>query len=296
MAEPRQFNFDSGQRSVATNPVRRRRTWMWVVVSLVLHGAIILFALSGAARGGKAELLGTLDVTVVGPVSAGRPDGDTADADAKPVEKSPPSPLARPPAPERAPPRPEELPEPAKPAEAPKTQPLPQEADAAPLRPSPPPPPPEKKPPAPPRPTAAPAPKAEPRVARPSRRGVKNAPLGQTASLGSPTGGERLGHTDTDDGSGLLDVNLNPRFRIPPSPPHYPRASIAREEEGVVLVRALVDPAGAPQRVMVFKSSGYPNLDDAALEAVRRWRFEPMIRGGRTVVSWVQVPVRFRLN
>ncbi|MCW5772172.1 MAG: energy transducer TonB [Rhodospirillaceae bacterium] len=83
---------------------------------------------------------------------------------------------------------------------------------------------------------------------------------------------------------------------MPPAPPRYPRISIAREEEGVVLVRALVNPAGTPQRVVVFRSSGYPNLDEAAIDAVRGWRFEPMVRGGRAVVAWVQVPVRFRLN
>ena len=94
---------------------------------------------------------------------------------------------------------------------------------------------------------------------------------------------------------GHLDAQ-RPRFRAPPVPPVYPRQSIARDEEGVVLVRALVDPSGAPQRVLVHKGSGFPLLDDAALEAVRRWRFEPMIRDGRATSAWVQVPVRFRLN
>jgi protein TonB len=125
---------------------------------------------------------------------------------------------------------------------------------------------------------------------------VKQAPKGQTASLGAPTGGDRLGRSDSDDTGGLLNVNFNPRFRAPPSPPVYPRQSIERDEEGVVLVRALVDPSGAPQRVLIHKGSGFRLLDEAALEAVRRWRFEPMVRDGRATSAWVQVPVRFRLN
>ncbi len=94
----------------------------------------------------------------------------------------------------------------------------------------------------------------------------------------------------------MLSVNLRPRFRSPPPPPVYPKPSIEREEEGVVLVRALVDPAGAPQRVVIWQSSGFALLDEAALEAVQGWRFEPMVRDGRAAASWVQVPVRFRLN
>jgi protein TonB len=129
-----------------------------------------------------------------------------------------------------------------------------------------------------------------------ARQGPREAPPGQTASLGAPRGGERLGRSDSDDTAGVVAVNVNPRFRQPPAPPHYPKLSIERDEEGTVLVRALVDASGAPQRIVVFKSSGYPLLDEAALKAVQGWRFEPMLRDGRAVAAWVQVPVRFRLN
>jgi protein TonB len=181
--------------------------------------------------------------------------------------------------------------------------PPPQKAEA-PLEPTPP-----KTAAAPPRPEAPPAtaatqvpprPKAAREPAKPAlaaaRQGRREAPPGQTASLGAPNGGERLGRSNSDDTGGVINVNVNPRFRQPPPPPHYPKLSIERDEEGVVLVRALVDPSGAPQRVVIWKSSGYPLLDEAALKAVQGWRFEPMLREGRAIVSWVQVPVRFRLN
>jgi protein TonB len=155
--------------------------------------------------------------------------------------------------------------------------------------------------PPPPRPKSAPAAKATPSAkttekAAAPKQGIKRAVEGQTASLGAPTGGDRLGRSENDGASGVLNVNLNPRFRQPPPPPRYPRLSVERDEEGVVLVRAYVDPAGAPQRVIVFRSSGFPLLDDAALKAVQGWRFEPMVRDGRATAAWVQVPVRFRLN
>ena len=50
MAEPRPFQFDSRQRSVGAGGGKRRIAWPWIALSLAVHGAIILFALMGAAR------------------------------------------------------------------------------------------------------------------------------------------------------------------------------------------------------------------------------------------------------
>ncbi len=356
MAEQRPFQFDSRQRSVGATAGKRCIAWPWIALSLAVHGAIILFALMGAARGGHTELLGTIEVTVVGAPSAGDPASRSADGELE--TKSEPAALPRPAAPRETPsesaaiplpaaapeaaPRPpstDAAPPPKQPerAEPPDALALPRQAspaeaapqeprtvnDAAPQRPETaapaPPPSPRQAAPAeqasaeprlaaalpptapelpltPPPPPQAKAPSAAAAPAKPARAGVKQAPKGQTASLGTPTGGDRFGRGDTDNTAGLLNVNLNPRFRAPPAPPVYPRQSIARDEEGVVLVRALVDPLGVPQRVVVHKGSGFPLLDDAALEAVRRWRFEPMVRDGRATSAWVQVPVRFRLN
>jgi protein TonB len=328
MAEPRPFQFDAKQRSVGAAASRRRSTWPWIALSLALHGALVLFALVGAARGGHTELLGTFEVTVVGTPSEGDPDSRSAEGDTE--TKPEPATVPRPETPPDAPPSPavpqaptmpqpnaaQPTPEPRRSETEPPKRPeiaappdpnaLPRKierAEAAPVEPrrnedaqAP------KPPPSP----AAAMPASLPRAKTPReaaspakpapRAGLKQAPPGQTASLGSPNGGERLGRSDTDDTSGMLNINLNPRFRAPPAPPIYPRQSIERDEEGVVLVRAFVDPTGAPQRVMVWKGSGYPLLDEAALKAVQGWRFEPMLREGRATASWVQVPVRFRLN
>ena len=48
--------------------------------------------------------------------------------------------------------------------------------------------------------------------------------------------------------------------------------------------------------VLVEKSAGHPELDDAATDAVKRWRFDPARRGSDAVAMWVLLPVEFKLR
>ena len=57
-----------------------------------------------------------------------------------------------------------------------------------------------------------------------------------------------------------------------------------------------VNAEGHVSNVTLSKSSGYPLLDKSAMEAVRRWTFDPAREGGFPVASRVDVPVRFTLK
>ncbi|MBR0647601.1 energy transducer TonB, partial [Plastoroseomonas hellenica] len=96
-------------------------------------------------------------------------------------------------------------------------------------------------------------------------------------------------------GGGPLLITA-PRYRRTPTPPQYPSRALDLGITGTVLVRARVAPGGETEETRVWRSSGHPMLDAAALAAVRRWAFEPASIGGRQVESWVEVPVHFRLN
>jgi protein TonB len=50
------------------------------------------------------------------------------------------------------------------------------------------------------------------------------------------------------------------------------------------------------EQVKVERSAGHTDLDQAALEAVSRWRFEPARRGRQPVAVWVLIPVEFTLR
>lgn len=78
--------------------------------------------------------------------------------------------------------------------------------------------------------------------------------------------------------------------------PSYPRAARRMGAQGTVLLRVHVTAAGTAQEVRLQKYSGSSALDDAAIAAVRQWRFVPAKRGDEAVAAWVQVPMVFKLN
>jgi periplasmic protein TonB len=79
-------------------------------------------------------------------------------------------------------------------------------------------------------------------------------------------------------------------------PPVYPESARRRGEQGRVILRVSVAPDGDPTQVVVGHSSGFTSLDDAALDAVRRWRFVPAMQSGHPVQAVAEVPVLFRLE
>ncbi len=80
-----------------------------------------------------------------------------------------------------------------------------------------------------------------------------------------------------------------------PLPP-YPPSARRLAQEGVALARVYVGEDGRPVEVRLARSSGFAALDEAALGAVRGWRFFPARRGAEPVASWIEVPLRFRLD
>ncbi|MEZ5566692.1 MAG: TonB family protein [Gammaproteobacteria bacterium] len=59
------------------------------------------------------------------------------------------------------------------------------------------------------------------------------------------------------------------------SEPRYPRIALARQVAGAVHVAFVVDRSGKPQDPRVVSSEPDDIFDEAALDAVKRWRFDP---------------------
>ncbi len=100
--------------------------------------------------------------------------------------------------------------------------------------------------------------------------------------------------------AGLLTVACDlgreierPRPRFAVSPVEYPLEMWGQDVEGTTVVRVLVSEAGEVDSTVIAESSGYAELDSAALRGARIMEFEPALRGGEPLEVWARIPIHF---
>jgi protein TonB len=73
--------------------------------------------------------------------------------------------------------------------------------------------------------------------------------------------------------------------------PAYPPLARAARIQGVVLLETIIDKTGRVANLTVL--SGHPLLNDAAVDAVRQWRYRPILLNGQPVDIVTTVSVNF---
>ena len=76
--------------------------------------------------------------------------------------------------------------------------------------------------------------------------------------------------------------------------PAYPDIARKAHVEGTVILESVLDTSGNVTQLRVIRSA--PLLDQAAIDAVRQWRYTPTIYGGRPVSVLMTITIRFTLN
>jgi protein TonB len=118
------------------------------------------------------------------------------------------------------------------------------------------------------------------------------------------TSGDTGGGTDPNaapgpGGDGDVAIALDARMTRPDTlvrvQPRYPEAARIARRQGTVVVQATIDRTGAVTDVRLVKAIGF-GLDEAAMTAVKQWRFRPATLGGRPVPVFFQLTVRFGIN
>lgn len=87
-----------------------------------------------------------------------------------------------------------------------------------------------------------------------------------------------------------------PSFLAPPTKPRYPRLAQRRGIEGTAMYEIWLDENGQQIKQNLLSSSGASMLDQAALEAIKKWQFSPRKINGTSIAHRVQVPIRFKLD
>jgi len=109
---------------------------------------------------------------------------------------------------------------------------------------------------------------------------------GQTASSG-----------DLGSGSpgGQPAVFTPPQVIFSPLP-EYPQAARNENRGGKVQIKALVGSDGLVREAVIDFSSGDEDLDTAALNAVKSWKFAPAQTGWEKTAAWVSLKVGYQLK
>ena len=112
-----------------------------------------------------------------------------------------------------------------------------------------------------------------------------------SANTGAPTPPQRAAVRPSDD----ITRTAMPRggYQVRPS---YPASARRLGIQGMTTLRVYVAADGRVGEVLIHESAGHPDLDSAAADAVKRWRFEPARHGTEAVGVWVLLPVEFRLR
>jgi protein TonB len=91
----------------------------------------------------------------------------------------------------------------------------------------------------------------------------------------------------------LTPAHVDPNYLHRPNPV-YPALSKRLREDGTVVLRVNLDAQGIVLDINIEKSSGFQRLDQAALEAVKQWRFVPAKRGHVAIPSSALIPIEFK--
>ena len=90
-------------------------------------------------------------------------------------------------------------------------------------------------------------------------------------------------------------TGMKPPRKIRDVKPVYPAGALPLRAQGAVLIEAVIGPDGRVQDARVLHSV-VPLLDQAALDAVRQWAYEPSLLNGDPVTVVMTVVVNFALQ
>jgi protein TonB len=88
--------------------------------------------------------------------------------------------------------------------------------------------------------------------------------------------------------------DVRPPRKVTDVAPVYPPLARAAGVQGLVILEAVIGEDGGVRDVRVLRSA--PLLDEAAMEAVRQWRFTPTLLNGEPVPVVMTITVAFKLR
>jgi len=111
------------------------------------------------------------------------------------------------------------------------------------------------------------------------------------ATPGSKTS-DSLGEPSTEHIYGPKDGAKSPKLTYSCAP-EYPKRARSSHIEGVVVLSLVVGSNGVLREVVVARSLS-PDLDEAAIDTVKKWKFAPGTKDGRPVACRISIEIQFK--
>lgn len=128
---------------------------------------------------------------------------------------------------------------------------------------------------------------------------ARNNESASNSSAVNGSGGNGNGENDkgTGSGSGKRGSVVRPRI-LSKVEPTYPEGARKAGLEGTTVVRIQILANGLPGDVSINTTSGHDMLDEAAIAAVRKWRFIPAKsqESGASMMCYITMPILFRFE
>ena len=139
------------------------------------------------------------------------------------------------------------------------------------------------------------APVEAPSVIEPET-GLKSGAEGVEGGVAGGIVGELIGGTPGPWSPGPLRVSgsIRPPRKVKDAKPVYPQGALSDQARGTVIIEATIGIDGKVQEATVIQS--IPSLDQAALDAVRQWEYEPSLLNGVRVAVIMTVIVNFAIQ
>ena len=94
----------------------------------------------------------------------------------------------------------------------------------------------------------------------------------------------------------MTDDSVDEKPVVLASPITYPTRARQRKIEGRIVVSLLIGTDGTVKRARILESQPPDTFDQAVLDALPGWRFEPARYKNKNVQVWVTLPLDFRLE
>ena len=136
------------------------------------------------------------------------------------------------------------------------------------------------------------------------------APLPASAPVGNPNGdaagtlaGDLAGKLHGTPGGivfpdGRLHIDRDDKLPMEPVSqdyPRYPHDAMKKGLEDQVIVRYIIGTDGRVKDVEIISHATYPVFDEATVDAIKQWRFHPMIKDGKKIEVVHELAINFQL-